>query len=184
MRARPSVITYEDDIYVGYRYADAFEIKPAYEFGFGLSYTEFTFGEMRLDSDKFTDRITATLEVTNSGKVAGKEVVQIYLAAPENDLNKPVKELVAFAKTRLLEPGESQTLSFELHPMDLCSFDPATSSWVAAPGDYVIMAGASSMNIRQKAGFTLEQAIEAGKVSRSLIPDVKIKTLTPSAVKQ
>ena len=184
MRSRPSVITYEDDIYVGYRYADAFGMKPAYEFGFGLSYTDFTYGELQLGSDRFTDRITATLEITNSGKVAGREVVQIYLAAPAGNLNKPVKELVAFAKTKLLGPGESQNLSFELHPMDLCSFDPATSSWIAGPGNYVILAGASSLDIRQKAGFTLDRSIEVCKTSRSLVPGVKIETLTPSSVKQ
>jgi beta-glucosidase len=175
MRARPSVITYEDDIYVGYRYADAFQMEPAYEFGFGLSYTEFTYGEMRLDSDKFRDQITVALEITNSGKLAGKEAVQLYLAAPAGTMNKPVKELVAFAKARLLEPGESQTLSFKLSPMDLCSFDPASSSWIAEPGVYRVMAGASSLDIRQQADFTLEKAIHAGKVSKSLVPLQELK---------
>jgi beta-glucosidase len=184
MRARPSVITYEDDIYVGYRYADAFGVKPAYEFGFGLSYTQFTYGELQLDADNFSNQITATLEITNSGKISGKEVVQIYLAAPAVSLNKPVKELVAFAKTRLLEPGESQTLLFELHPTDLCSFDPATSSWTAEPGDYVILAGASSLDIRQKAKFKLDRVLEAGKVNRSLVPQEEFKTLVPKSVKQ
>jgi beta-glucosidase len=184
MRSRPSVIAYEDDIYVGYRYYDAFRVRPAYEFGFGLSYTDFTYGALELDSERFGDQITASVVITNSGRVPGKEVVQLYLAAPPGVMDRPVKELAAFAKTRLLGPGESQTLTFILHPEDLCSFDPDASSWTAGPGIYKVMAGASSLDIRQQSDFMLEKTIHAGKVSRALAPKEEFRTITSQTLNQ
>ena len=179
MRAKPSVITYEDDIYVGYRYYDAAGVEPAYEFGFGLSYTTFEYGRLKLDSKKFKGWIQAEVEVTNSGSKAGREVVQLYLSAPETGLNKPVRELKAFAKTRLLKPGESQTISFTIDHISLCSFDPDLSHWNAEPGIYKLALGASSRDIRKEVDFKLDYIIITEAVSRSLVPQEDFETIVP-----
>jgi beta-glucosidase len=174
---KPSKVMYEEGIYVGYRYYDTFKVAPAYEFGYGLSYTSFEYGNLALSSQKFADQITVTVDAKNSGKVAGKEVVQLYLSAPMNKLDKPVAELKGFAKTRLLQPGESQTLSFELTARNLASFDSASSSWIAEAGKYTVKVGSSSRDIRQTASFDLELELIAKKESRALAPKVGINEL-------
>ncbi len=177
---KPSQIVYEEGIFVGYRYYETFGVKPAYEFGYGLSYTNFEYGRLSLSSQKFSDKLVATVEVTNSGKTAGKEVVQLYLSAPANKLSKPVMELKGFAKTRLLQPGESQTLNFEISLRSLSSFDPASSSWIAEAGRYDVKVGASSRDIRQTASFELESEQIAKKESVALVPKVDINELNPA----
>ena len=141
---KPAEALYEEGIYVGYRYYNTFGVKPAYDFGYGMSYTSFSFGPVKLSTNKFEDKVTASVTVTNTGKVAGKEVVQLYVSAPKQKLKKPESELRAFAKTELLKPGESQVVSFTLAAKDLASFDPASSSWIAESGSYVIRVGGSS----------------------------------------
>lgn len=172
---KPDSVIYEEGIYVGYRYYNTFDVKPAYEFGFGMSYTDFKYGKLKLNSSKFDGEITATLKISNNGKTAGKEVVQMYLSAPSEKMKKPVCELKAFAKTKLLQPGESQLLSFTLRAADLASFDTQRSSWIAEKGKYVLKAGASVLDIRQKANFKLEKELSVEKVNKALIPQVAIK---------
>jgi beta-glucosidase len=174
---KPSKIVYEEGIYVGYRYYDTFKVAPAYEFGYGLSYTTFEYGSLSLSARKFSDKITATIDVKNSGKVAGKEVIQLYLSAPAKKLDKPTAELKGFAKTRLLQPGESQTVMFEINARNLASFDPASSSWVAEAGKYTVKLGASSRDIRQTASFDLEGDLIVKKESVALVPKVTINEL-------
>ena len=174
---RPSRITYEEGIYIGYRYYETFGVKPVYEFGYGLSYTSFEYGKLSLSSQKFANEITATLDVKNTGKVAGREIVQLYIAAPAQKLNKPAIELKAFAKTRLLSPGESQALTFVLKPRQLASFDPAASSWIAEAGKYEVKAGASSRDIRQTASFSLDSDLMVKKESVALAPKTRINEL-------
>jgi beta-glucosidase len=174
---KPSKIVYEEGVFVGYRYYETFGVKPAYEFGYGLSYTTFDYGRLSLSSQKFSDKLTATLQVMNSGKVPGKEVVQLYISAPAKKLSKPAIELKDFAKTRLLQPGESQTLSFEIGLRNLSSFDPASSSWVAEAGNYHVKAGASSRDIRQTASFELGSEQIAKKESVALVPKADINEL-------
>ena len=113
----------------------------------------------------------------NAGQTAGKEVVQVYLSAPSEKLHKPREELVAFAKTQLLEPGQSQTLTFDLNARDLTSFDAASSAWLAEAGEYVIKAGASSREIKQTASFRLTEDIIAKKVNKASSPQRTIHTL-------
>src|SRR5690606_11883084 len=141
---KPEKVVYEEGIYVGYRYYDAFKVNPAYEFGYGLSYTNFEYGKLNLSAGKFKDQLTVTLEVKNTGKVAGREVVQLYLSAPAKTMDKPEKELKGFAKTGLLQPGQSETITFTLDARALSSFDTGKTAWVAEAGKYTVKVGASS----------------------------------------
>jgi beta-glucosidase len=172
-------VVYEEDIYVGYRYYNSFNKPVSYEFGYGLSYTQFDYSNLKLSSKSFKDKMTIKVDVKNTGKTAGREVVQIYLSAPAKKLNKPTEELAAYGKTKLLKPGESQTLIFELNPLDLASFDTASSSWVAEAGQYTVKAAASSKNIKQQAVFALENELTAQKVNKALTPQRAINTMRP-----
>ncbi len=137
---------YEEGIYVGYRYFDTFGREVSYPFGHGLSYTtfEYTMKEAVIDGD----RCRVNVNVKNTGETAGREAVQIYVTAPKGGLDKPAKELKAFGKTRLLEPGQSQTLTLEWDLMDMASFNEKSSSWELAKGEYRWMAAASSADVR------------------------------------
>ncbi|MGI6573790.1 MAG: beta-glucosidase [Fermentimonas sp.] len=169
---------YSEGIYVGYRYYGSFDVPTAYDFGFGLSYTDFEYNDLKLSSDVFNDNMTVTVSVKNSGKVAGKEVVQLYLSAPMVEIEKPDQELKGFAKTKLLQTGESQQLSFELDPRSLASFHSGISSWLADAGDYEVRVAASSKDIRLKASFSLEKPILVEKVNDVLYPNFYMKELS------
>src|SRR6185503_19809052 len=101
MKLIPGEVTYDEGIYVGYRYYNTFNVKPAYEFGYGLSYTDFKYSNLALSAKAFDKKITASVTITNTEKVAGKEVVQLYISAPTGKLDKPSEELKGFAKTGL-----------------------------------------------------------------------------------
>ncbi|MDN3581664.1 beta-glucosidase [Mucilaginibacter flavus] len=174
---KPAEVTYEEGIYVGYRYYDIADVKPAYEFGYGLSYTKFKFSDLKLSSANFTHTITATVTVKNTGDVAGKEVVQLYLSAPKKDLDKPQQELKAFAKTRLLAAGESQTISFTIKAADLASFYTSHQAWIADAGKYEVRVGSSSRQIEEKASFKLAKDITVEKVNKVLTPQVAINEM-------
>jgi beta-glucosidase len=180
MRIRPAEVTYEDGIYVGYRYYESFKVQPAYEFGFGLSYTDFTYSNIKLSSPKFSEKMTVTVDIKNTGTVAGKEVAELYLTAPAKKLDKPVIELKGFAKTKLLQPGESQTLTFTLSSRSLASFDTPSSTWVAEAGTYNVKIGASSEDIRQTASFTLAKDLKVKKDTVSLVPKEEINEIKPT----
>lgn len=170
MKPLASEIVYEDGIYVGYRYYNTFDVPVSYEFGYGLSYTSFGYSNLVLSSDKFHKNLRVSVDITNTGEVAGREVVQLYLSAPSEDLDKPSAELKGFGKTRVLAPGEIQTLTFELTPRSLASFDPSLSAWMAAAGEYTVRVGASSRDIRQSGTFSLAKSIKVKEESRALIP--------------
>jgi beta-glucosidase len=174
---KPSEVVYEEGIYVGYRYFNTFNVKPAYEFGYGLSYTNFSYSPVKLSSSTFRNKITATITITNTGKVSGREVLELYLTAPNNKLDKASEELKAFAKTNLLQPGEAQTISFILKPEDLASFYTDISSWIADAGKYIVKIGASSLDFKSTASFNLPKDIVAEKVSEALMPKVTINEL-------
>ena len=174
MKMIPAEVTYEEGIYVGYRYYNTFNVKPAYEFGYGLSYTDFSFNNLKLSSTSFKQSITATVTVTNTGKTAGKEVVQLYISAPAKTMDKPAKELKAFAKTDLLQPGKSQTITFTIKAVDLASFDTKTTSWIAEKGSYDVKVGASSLDIKQTASFTVANDMTTEKDHKVLQPQVSI----------
>ena len=174
---KPEQVTYEEGVYVGYRYFDAFKVKPAYEFGYGLSYTKFKFSDVKVSSPTFNGSITVKVTVKNTGKVAGKEVVQLYLGAPAQNIDKPEDELKAFAKTSLLAPGQSQFMVFTLHPSDLASFYTDKSAWIADAGEYKVKIGSSSRNIEKTVSFTLAREIITEKTHNSLTPTQPINEL-------
>lgn len=147
---------YEEDIYVGYRYFDSFGKQVSYPFGYGLSYTTFEYANPSIKGGNGV--YTVTVDVKNTGKVAGKEVVQLYVSAPDGvKKNKPEKELKAFAKTRELKPGETVTVTLEVNAADLASYDETSSSWVVDAGSYKFLIGASSRDIKA----TLETDVPA-----------------------
>ena len=140
---------YEEGIYVGYRYFDTFGKEVSYPFGHGLSYTSFSYDieSASIEGDQCQLKVT----VKNTGKYAGREAVQAYVKAPKGALDKPAKELKAFGKTRLLEPGESQTLTLTWHVMDMASYNEKSASWELDKGEYQWMAAASSADVRDTA---------------------------------
>lgn len=177
MRVKPSIVYYEDGIYVGYRYFDTFNVEPSFEFGYGLSYSDFEYSNLRLSSPRFSNSITVSVDIKNSGKVAGKEIVQLYVSAPSGKLDKPAEELRGFSKTKQLQPGEKQTLVFTINRNSLSSFDPESSSWIAEGGSYELRIGASSKDIRQRSTITLPRTITVKKESKSLVPADRINEL-------
>lgn len=168
----PTSVTYEEGVYVGYRYFNTFKVKPSYEFGYGLSYTTFDVSNLKLSSKTFANKITATVTVKNTGKIAGKQVVELYLSAPAKMIDKPTEELKAFGKTNLLQPGESQTIVLTLNPKDLASFIPKKNAWIAEAGSYKVAIGTSSLDIKQSASFTLSKEKIVEKTNPAFAADV------------
>lgn len=138
---------YEEDIYVGYRYFDSFGKPVSYPFGYGLSYTTFEYGEPTIN---YADGLyTVKVPVKNTGKTAGKEVVQLYVGAPDaKESNKPEKELKAFGKTALLQPGETETVTLIVPRNNLASYNEDIAAWEITPGEYQFQVGASSRDIK------------------------------------
>jgi len=148
---------YDEGLMVGYRYFTTRDKGVSYPFGYGLSYTTFAYSKPVVKVDK-AGNVTASVTVTNTGSVAGKEAVQLYVSAPAGGLDKPACELKAFAKTRELKPGESEVLTMTVDPYTLASFNPATSAWETAAGSYKVLFGASVADIRATAAFKLAKA--------------------------
>ena len=176
-RQVPSEVVYEEGIYVGYRYYNTYNVKTAYDFGYGSSYTNFKYSNLKLSSNTLNGKMTVSVTVTNSGSVAGKEVVELYISAPGKKMDKPSEELRAFGKTALLQPGKSQTLVFTLSPSDLASFDTDRTEWVAESGSYKLNIGASSTDIRESTTFTLPKEIVVSKVHKVLVPQESINEM-------
>ena len=147
---------YEEGIYVGYRFFSTAKVDVSYPFGFGLSYTSFAYSKPVVKAT--ADGFEASITVTNTGSVAGKEVVELYVTAPEAGLAKPACELKAFAKTRELKPGESQTLKMVVDNYGIASFNDANSAWEAPAGTYKVCFGASVEDIRATASYKLKKA--------------------------
>ena len=147
---------YEEGIYVGYRYFATAGKEVSYPFGYGLSYTTFSYTKPVVKA--VADGFEATVTVTNAGSVAGKEVVELYVSAPAGGLEKPACELKGFAKTRELKPGESQTVTIKVTNYELASFNEAASAWEAAAGTYKVAFGSSVADIRANATYQLKKA--------------------------
>ncbi len=159
---------YAEGLNVGYRYFTTAGKEVSYPFGYGLSYTCFEYGKpaVKVSGD---GKITVSVSVKNTGKVSGKEAVQLYIAAPAGGLEKPAYELKAFAKTSELAPGASETLTMTVDAYGLASFNDAASQWETAAGTYKVLVGASAADIRCSASFKLSKA-QTWKVHAVLLP--------------
>ena len=164
---------HEEDIYVGYRYFDTFKKNVAYPFGFGMSYTTFEMGKPSVKAKG--NNIEVSVTIKNTGKVAGKQVAQVYVTAPKGAYEKPLKELKTFGKTRELKPGESQTLKMTLEKRDLASFDEANSQWKVDAGNYLFQVGTDVESIKGTA--TLKVAEYTEKTSNACAPNVQLNYL-------
>ena len=153
-------VEYRESIYVGYRYYDTAGIPVLFPFGHGLSYTTFEYSDLRLN--RSGDTVTAVFKVKNTGSIAGKETAQLYVRDVESTAFRPEKELKGFAKVEL-QPGEEREISIALGPRAFAYYDAGSREWVVEPGDFEILVGASSRDIRLKAVLCLETG--QGKVS-------------------
>jgi beta-glucosidase len=149
-------VYYGEGIFIGYRYYDKKEIAPLFPFGFGLSYTTFAYDDLRLSAQEIgpDDTLQVSIDVTNTGQRAGQEVVQVYVRDVQGRLQRPDKELKAFAKVQL-EPGERKTVTLSLGREALAYYDDLARAWVAEAGEFEVLVGASSRDIRATSSFTL-----------------------------
>ena len=166
---------YAEGIYVGYRYFQTADAPVSYPFGYGKSYTTFEYSKPVVKAT--ADGFTATITVKNTGAVAGKEAVQLYVAAPAGGLEKPSFELKGFAKTKELAPGEAQTLTINVDKYTLASFNEATSAWETAAGTYKVMFGANAADIRGTGEYKLKKA-ESWSVNNVLAPAQPVNELS------
>lgn len=164
---------YTEGIYVGYRYFDTFDVKPAYCFGFGRSYTDFSIETQKVETD--SRAVTLTVRVTNTGELyAGREVVQIYVSAPAGKLEKPYQELAAYKKTKLLAPGESQELSVSFPVKSMASYCEKCASWILEPGKYYVRVGNSSRNTKVAAALELDKLVKT-EILKNLFGDPQLE---------
>jgi beta-glucosidase len=160
-------VRYGEGIFVGYRHYDKKQVEPLFPFGHGLSYTTFDYANLRLSAATLApgDRLRVTVDVTNTGARAGREVVQLYVGETHPRLARPPKELKGFAKVSLA-PGETQTVSLDVDVRALAAFDDARGAWVADPGTFEVLVGSSSRDVRAWATFALSdgwvEPVEAG----------------------
>jgi beta-glucosidase len=154
-------VRYGEGIFIGYRYYNAKEVAVQFPFGFGLSYTSFDYINPMLSATTFkdVDGLTISVDVTNTGKVAGKEVVQVYVHDHKSGLVRPPKELKGFAKIEL-QPGETKTVSLELDFRAFAYYHPGYDRWITENGEFDILIGASSADIRCVQTVTLESTLE------------------------
>jgi beta-glucosidase len=149
-------VNYGEGIFVGYRYYDKKDMDVLFPFGHGLSYTTFSYGRLKLPRRvRAGAEVKVSLEVTNTGQAAGKEVVQLYVSDLKSSLPRPPKELKGFSKVEL-KPSETKTVEIVLNERSLAFYDPHKHAWVAEPGEFDVLVGSSSRDIRQKAKFTLQ----------------------------
>lgn len=154
-------VEYREGIFVGYRYYDSKEIKPLFPFGYGLSYTNFEYSDLKIEKNEITDqeRVNISLKVKNTGEVYGKEIVQLYIADPESTVIKPEKELKEFAKVEL-EPGQEKILEFELDKRAFAYYNTEIDDWYVESGDYEVLIGSSSRDIRLKDSVKVQSTIK------------------------
>ena len=168
---------YKEGIYVGYRYFDTFNITPAYEFGYGKSYTSFDVEPLTVAADE--NNVSVTVNVTNTGDTySGKEVVEVYFSAPDGSIEKPYQELAGFAKTDNLAPGESQELTVTYKTTEMSSYDEAKAAYVMEDGDYIVRVGDSSRNTKVAGVLTLDKDVVTEQLSNQLTLDKNWKDLS------
>jgi len=155
------VVRYGEGLFIGYRYYDARQVPVLFPFGFGLSYTTFSYSNARVSKKTFkdVDGLIVTVDVTNTGKVAGKEIVQVYVHDQKSNLVRPEKELKGFAKVEL-QPGETKSVSIPLDFRAFAYYHPDYRQWITEDGDFDLLIGASAADIRQTLTVTLESSLD------------------------
>lgn len=150
-------VRYGEGIYIGYRYYEAKQVPVQFPFGFGLSYTQFGYSNLRISPAQVTDRdiVTISVDITNLGKMTGKEIVQVYIHDRISKVPRPLKELKGFAKVEL-QPGETKTVTISLEPRAFAYYHPLYKEWVIESGEFDILVGASSSDIRLQGTVFLE----------------------------
>lgn len=180
-------VNYAEDIYVGYRYYEAKELPVRWAFGHGMSYTDFAYSNMKLSSDSLTDEgtVTVTVDVTNTGKVPGKEVVQLYVADKNGTPQRPVKELKGFTKLSLA-PGETKTAELTLSARDLSFYHEELGDWYAPTGNYEILVGHASDDIRvsKELAFTTAKVLPFVVTGATTLGELMADPRTAPAVKE
>lgn len=161
-------VVYCESIYVGYRYFDTFNVEPLFPFGFGLSYASFEIDLIRVTLEG--TEVILTVRVVNVGQYPGKEVIQVYTTLPPSGLEKECQRLVAFAKTDLLRPGESQTITVSFDIASAASFSEEDGTWVLEEGSYLVKVGSSSRDARVVARVVMPRAVAVEKASVRLRP--------------
>jgi beta-glucosidase len=149
-------VYYGEGLFVGYRYYEKKKIAPLFPFGFGLSYTTFAYSTLSLSAQEIgpDDRLQVSVDITNTGQRAGKEIVQMYIRDQQASLQRPEKELKAFAKVQL-EPGERKTVTLSIGRDALAYYDDLAHEWVAEAGEFEVLVGSSSQEIQASAMFAL-----------------------------
>lgn len=160
---------YVEDIYVGYRYFDSKKLDVVYPFGYGLSYTAFAYENINVEAD--WNEVRVTVDIRNTGKVASKEVVQLYVSAPAGKLNKPYQELKAYGKTNTISAGQKETLTLKIKTADLSSYDEETSAWIMEKGKYLLRLGCNSRNTEVIGALELDETVRTVQLSRQLTID-------------
>ena len=155
----PTNVTYNERFYVGYRWHDCRKIAPMFPFGHGLSYTTFAYSDVKSEACAACGGWKVSVKVANTGKVAGKETAQLYVIPEDPKVERCVKELKGFAKTKLLAPGADETLAFAVTPRELAIYDDFLHRWRAPAGTYVLAVGASSADLRGRVTVTLEKDV-------------------------
>ena len=156
-KAKKIDIHYEEGIYVGYRHFDKNNIDPLFPFGYGLSYTEFEYSNLKVNKTEFSneENIEVSVDIENKGEFDGAEVVQIYANDVKSKLDRPVKELVGFHKVKL-KSGQKETIKIFIHSTELAYFDPSLHTWVLEPGEFKLLIGSSSRDIRKEVKIMIQ----------------------------
>ncbi|MEQ8473084.1 MAG: glycoside hydrolase family 3 C-terminal domain-containing protein [Marinoscillum sp.] len=152
----PDVVSYDEGILVGYRWFDTKDVEPFYPFGYGLSYTDFEYGELSAENSEVTTDgvIRLTLDITNAGGVGGKEIVQVYFSKENSAIERASKELKAFSKVEV-KAGETQAVTIEVPVSELAYYDVESKDWKVEKGTYKVLAGASSRDIRSESSIVV-----------------------------
>ena len=172
---------YNEGIYVGYRYFDTFNVKPAYPFGYGLSYTSFDIQTVSVKADEMEVRLV--VRVLNTGdKYTGKEVVQVYYSAPAGRLEKPYQELVAFGKTSDIKPGAFEDIELTFSTAAMASYSEKIAGYMLEAGDYILRVGNSSRNTHVAAVLNLDEVVVTEILSNRFKPDCEMEFLSPGII--
>lgn len=178
---KPAETTYEEDIFVGYRYFDSFSKPTSYPFGFGLSYTTFKYSNMSITPFS-NGKLKASCTVANTGKTSGKEVVQLYISAKNSQQVRPSKELKAFQKTKLLKKGENELVDFTVNLSDLASYNTEKAAWIVEKGTYdIILATSSDSKNALRKTISIDTDTVVSKVTNRLTPTKPIRTILQKA---